>query len=208
MEYSIYCFSCCFSINYNSSCRLFYNRIKLTIYIKIETLYLFFYHILNYRQGGKPLLKLYDKRIEVLMCNCNNNCNTCNNNCNCCNSFLSFLFGGFRNTCGCNSCNCCNSCGNSRNTNCGCNSCNSCGNNRSVNGCGCNSCNSCGCGCHNASNMFSVLNNVSNSCNPCSGCGCYDAYYAQQYGLCNNSCGCSAYSRSGGCGCNSCGCNS
>ncbi len=131
-------------------------------------------------------------------------CNNCNNNCGC-NSLFSLLFGSSCHCCpnrrGCG-CNCCNSCGHNRNR-CGCNNYNS---NR--NGCGCNFCHSCGARIfRNASDSFSVINNVSESCDHCSGCGCYDAYYAQQYGLCNTNCGCSACSKSCGCSCKSCGCN-
>lgn len=60
----------------------------------------------------------------------------------------------------------------------------------------------CGCGCSGRS----VPNN--------NNCGCYDAYYAMQYGLTNNGCGCSNWYNlnvRSGCGCSSgnsgCGCS-
>ena len=117
------------------------------------------------------------------MCNCNNGChNRCNHICGCglLNLFCGCGCGCNRNSNWNNNCDC----GSNRNRDNNCNCCNW----RRNDNCGCGHC--CRNQVRNAWNSFSVLNNVSNSCDAQTGCGCYDAYYAAQYGLYNNSCCC------------------
>ena len=107
------------------------------------------------------------------------------NNCNCGWPGLLNLFGrSCNNGCGCN--------GNGRsgNNGCGC----GCGNNRSGNnGCGCNGNGRNGNG-RNGNNCWSCQGLIGNR--NVTNYGCYDAYFAAQYALNNNSCGCNS--------CNSC----